>query len=198
MAKMYLALLKSLFSQWGVIIISSYAILWEVQILLIWPIENLLFSHGMIASYLFLPHAVRVIGAWLFGPKVIFALFPIALLTHLQLVQKTLLQLSFSDLLAVAAGVVCAPIALEAMKVMRIDAYPKEDGIISWRTLVFVGFVSSIINSFLNTLAFSGMFPVQDTLSVLGRYVVGDVLGLVVVLLAITFGARQYRKVNNV
>ena len=81
---------------------------------------------------------------------------------------------------------------------MRIDAYPKEDGIVSWRTLVFVGFVSSIINSFLSTLAFSGMFPVEDTLSVLGRYVVGDVLGIVVVLLAISFGARHYRKVNNV
>jgi hypothetical protein len=139
-----------------------------------------------------------VIGAWLFGPKVIFALFPIGLLNHLQLVQKTLLQLSFIDLLAVATGVVCAPIVLEAMRVMRIDAYPKEDGIISWRTLVFVGFVSSIINSFLSTLAFSGMFPEEETLSILGRYVVGDVLGLVVVLPAITFGARQYRKVNNV
>ena len=195
---MYVSALKSLFSQWWVIVNCSYAILWEVQILLIWPIENLLFSHGIFASYLFLPHAVRVIGAWLFGPKVIFALFPIALLTHLQLVKKTLLQLSFSDLLAVATGVICAPLALEAMKVMRIDAYPKEEGVISWRTLVFVGFVSSIINSFLNTLAYSGMFPVEDTLTMLGRYVVGDVMGLVVVLLAITFGARHYRKATNV
>ena len=168
--------------------------------MLIWPIESKIFSDSTfsIASCLFLPHAVRVIGAWLFGPKVIFALFPIALLTHLQLVQKTLLQLSFSDLVAVVTGVICAPLALEVMKVMRIDAYPKEEGIISWRTLVFVGFVSSIINSFLNTLAYSGMFPVEDTLTMLGRYVVGDVMGLVVVLLAITFGARQYRKVTNV
>ena len=82
------------FSQWWLIIISAYGALWFVQTTIIFPLESLIFSHGIVASYLFLPHAVRVLGAWLYGPKVVLPLFAIALLCHLQLVDKSLFEYS--------------------------------------------------------------------------------------------------------
>ena len=185
--------LSLLFSQWWLVIISSYAVLWAVQVVVIFPLEGLLFHNGIVASYLFLPHAVRVLGAWLYGPKVVFPLFVISLLCHMQLVDKSIVELTSLHLLAVLAGAICAPLTLEFMKFMRIDVYPKDQGIISWRTLLFVGLVSSIINSMLNTVGLAEYYNVENTMSVLFRYLLGDVMGLVVVLLILVFATKKVR-----
>ena len=185
--------LSLLFSQWWLVIISSYAVLWAVQAVVIFPLENAIFQHGIVASYLFLPHAVRVLGAWLYGPKVVFPLFPIALLCHMQLVDKSIIELSYLDFIAVSGGVICAPLTLEFMKLMRIDVYPTDEGIISWRTLLFVGVISSVVNSFLNTIGVAGYFKVEETTEVLLRYLVGDVMGLFVVLLILVFATKKVR-----
>jgi hypothetical protein len=187
-------LLQLLFSQWWLVIISSYAVLWAAQVVVIFPLEDLVFHHGIVASYLFLPHAVRVLGAWLYGPKIVFPLFFISLLCHMQLVDKSIFELTSLHLLSVLAGVICAPLTLEFMKLMRIDVYPKDQGIISWRTLLFVGLVSSIVNSILNTIALSQYFKVEETISVIFRYVVGDVMGLLVVLLILVFATKRVRR----
>jgi hypothetical protein len=187
-------LLSILFSQWWLIIISAYAALWFIQTAIIFPIENTFFSHGIVASYLFLPHAVRVLGAWLYGPKVIFPLFAIALLCHLQLVDKSILEFSYGDFIAVVGGVICAPVTFELMKLMRIDIYPKDEGIISWRTLIFVGVVSSVINSFINGVGNAAYYKAEDTIQILLRYIVGDVAGLFVVLIILVFATKKYRK----
>ncbi len=189
--------LSLLFSQWWLVIISSYGLLWAVQAVIIFPLERALFQHGIVASYLFLPHAVRVLGAWLYGPKVVFPLLAVAFVTHLQLVNKPIVELTFSDLVAIFAGVICAPLTLEFMKLMRLDVYPKNHGIISWRTLLFVGLVSSMVNSVLNTIGYSQYFKVEDTIEVLLRYVFGDVMGLFVVLLILVFASKKVRGVSR-
>ncbi|MEL0004011.1 MAG: hypothetical protein VW620_13435, partial [Rhodospirillales bacterium] len=66
-------------------------------------------------------------------------------------------------------------------------------GIISWRTLLFVGVISSVVNSFLNTIGVAGYFKVEETTEVLLRYVVGDVMGLFVVLLILVFATKRVR-----
>ena len=186
-------LLSLLFGQWWLVVISSYAVLWAVQAVVIFPLESALFHHGIVASYLFLPHAVRVLGAWLYGPKVVFPLFVISLLCHMQLVDKSVFELTYLHLLSVLAGVICAPLTLEFMKLMRIDVYPKDQGIISWRTLLFVGLASSVVNSMLNTISFAEYYNVENTISVLFRYVVGDVMGLLVVLLIMVVTTKKVR-----
>ena len=187
-------LLSVFFSQWWLIIISAYGALWFVQTTIIFPLESLIFSHGIVASYLFLPHAVRVLGAWLYGPKVVLPLFAIALLCHLQLVDKSLFEFSYGDFIAVVGGVICAPLTFELMKLMRVDAYPKDEGIVSWRTLIFVGVVSSVVNSFINGVGNAAYYKVEDTIQILLRYIVGDVAGLFVVLVILVFATKKYRK----
>jgi hypothetical protein len=112
----------------------------------------------------------------------------------MQLVDKSVFELTYLDLLSVLAGVICAPLTLEFMKYMRIDVYPKDQGIISWRTLLFVGLASSVINSMLNTISLAEYYNVENTISVLFRYVVGDVMGLLVVLLILVFATKRVRR----
>ena len=91
--------------------------------------------------------------------------------------------LTQADFIIPMVGALCAPVAFELMRVLRIDVYPKSTGVISWRTLVFAELLSSIIDSFFSTLFLEGRFPIEDTFDVLTRFIIGDVMGLVIVLL---------------
>jgi hypothetical protein len=84
------------------------------------------------------------------------------------------------------------------MRFVRIDVYPKSTGVISWRTLVFAGLFSSIINSFFSTLFLEGRFPIEDTFDVLTRFIIGDVLGLVVTMLLLLVLFKLVRRLANV
>ena len=62
---------------WFVLIFFTYLGLVTVQHLVIMPIETMMVErNSAVASLLFLPHAVRVLGAWMVGPKSILALIP--------------------------------------------------------------------------------------------------------------------------
>ena len=64
--------------------------------------------------------------------------------------------------------------------------------------MVFAGLLSSIINSFFSTLFLEGRFPIEDTFNVLTRFIIGDVMGLVVVLLVLVGLVKVFRRVANV
>jgi len=135
-----------------------------------------------VVSLLYLPHALRVLAAWLIGPRVIFALIPASFMASL-VSQADIGALTQADIIIPLIGALCAPLAFELMRLVRIDVYPKEDGVISWRTLVFAGFLSSILNSFFSTFFMEGRFPVEDTFDILTRFIVVDVMGLVLTML---------------
>jgi hypothetical protein len=150
-----------------------------------------------LVSMVYLPHAVRVLAAWMIGPKSIFALLPASIVTYLALYDGAA-PLSLSYFAAPVIGALCAPVALELMRIVKINVYPQDVGIISWRTLVFAGFLSSILNSFFQTLALDGKFPLEATFDILTRFVVGDVAGLLLVLLLLVIMMKLVRGKSNV
>ena len=103
-----------------------------------------------------------------------------------------------TDLIIPMIGALCAPVAFELMRFVRIDVYPKSTGVISWRTLVFAGLFSSIINSFFSTLFLEGRFPIEDTFDVLTRSIIGDVMGLVIILLLLIGLLKAFRRFASV
>ena len=129
------------FSQhWIAFVIVAYMITSALQLLVIFPIELSLFGKNTVfASFLFLPHAVRVLSAWLLGPKSLLAILPAGLAVtwttgnlYGYLGEEFLTQLLvyiFADCSAV--------LAFEFMRLCKIDAYPKKIGVISWRTVLF-------------------------------------------------------------
>jgi hypothetical protein len=64
--------------------------------------------------------------------------------------------------------------------------------------LVFAGLLSSIINSFFSTLFLEGRFLIEDTFDVLTRFIIGDVMGLVVVLLLSVGLLKVFRRFASV
>ena len=176
-------LLSKFFLHWFVLIFLAYLGLVAVQNLVIMPIETMLVERNVaLVSLLYLPHAVRVLGAWMIGPKSILALIPASIIVYF-VTRPDTGPSTQADIIIPMIGALCAPVAFELMRVFRIDVYPKSTGVISWRTLVFAGLFSSIINSFFSTLFLEGRFPIEDTFDVLTRFIIGDVMGLVLVLL---------------
>ena len=176
-------LLSKFFLHWFVLIFLAYLGLVAVQNLVIMPIETMLVERNVaLVSLLYLPHAVRVLGAWMVGSKSILALIPASIIVYF-VTRPDTGPSTQADIIIPMIGALCAPVAFELMRVFRIDVYPKSTGVISWRTLVFAGLFSSIINSFFSTLFLEGRFPIEDTFDVLTRFIIGDVMGLVLVLL---------------
>ena len=171
------------FLHWFVLIFLTYLGLVTVQYLVIMPIETMMVERNTaLVSLLYLPHAVRVLGAWMVGPKSILALIPASICGYFFVMRPDTGAFTPADFIIPMIGALCAPVAFELMRFVRIDVYPKSTGVISWRTLVFAGLLSSIVNSFFSTLFLEGRFPVEDTFDVLTRFVIGDVMGLVIML----------------
>ena len=184
---------------WFVFIFVTYLGLVTVQYLVIMPIETMMVERNTaFVSLLYLPHAVRVLGAWMVGPKSILALVPASICGYFFVLRPDTGAFTPADFIIPMIGALCAPVAFELMRFVRIDVYPKSTGVISWRTLVFAGLLSSIVNSFFSTLFLEGRFPIEDTFDVLTRFVIGDVMGLVIMLILLIGFLKAFRRFANV
>jgi hypothetical protein len=187
------------FLHWFVLIFLAHLGLLTVQYLVIMPIETTMVErNAALVSLLYLPHAVRVLGAWMVGPKSILALIPASICGYFFMIRPDTGAFTPADFIIPMIGALCAPVAFELMRFVRIDVYPKSTGVISWRTLVFAGLLSSIVNSFFSTLFLEGRFPIEDTFDVLTRFVIGDVMGLMIALLLLVSLLKAFRRFVSV
>lgn len=192
--------MRSLSEHWPGISILVYLLTFVVWRYLILPLElSLTNENAIFASFLFLPHAVRVLSAWLLGPKSLIAMIPAGVAVSLiggaspsqgyELIQEVILA-TFSASSAV--------MAFELMRFCKIDAYPKDEGIVSWRTILFGGVLASIINSLGSTWLKSGYFAPSELMEVITRFILGDTLGLLFGMLIIMLIFRQLRQMAQV
>ena len=192
--------MRSLSEHWLGISILVYLLTFVVWRYLILPLElSLTNENAIFASFLFLPHAVRVLSAWLLGPKSLIAMIPAGVAVSLiggaspsqgyELIQEVILA-TFSASSAV--------MAFELMRFCKIDAYPKDEGIVSWRTILFGGVLASIINSLGSTWLYSGFFAPSELMEVITRFILGDTLGLLFGMLIIMLIFRQLRQMAQV
>ena len=191
-----MSMLRLFTQHWLGITTLAYLVTFVIWRYLILPMEISLTSENAIfASFLFLPHAVRVLSAWLLGPKSLLAMIPAGVAVGLMGYglptqgYELLLQV-FIETFSASAAVM----AFEFMRFCKIDAYPKDDGIVSWRTVLFGGVLASIINSLGSTWLKSGYFDAALILEVIARFVLGDVMGLLLGMLTIMLVTRFIRK----
>ena len=146
---------------------------------------------GSLASVLFLPHAVKVLSVWLLGPKAFFALFPAEIF-----ISYFFLRFDFDPvtlLLISLWGSGSAVIAFEFLRLMNLNVYPKNMATINWRSLVFAGCLASFFNSVGGTyLKSKGLAP-AEIFEVLGRYLIGDIGGLLFCLIVLMLILRYHR-----
>ena len=72
-----MSMLRLFTQHWLGITTLAYLVTYVVWRYLILPVEiNLTSENALFASFVFLPHAVRVLSAWLLGPKSLIAMIP--------------------------------------------------------------------------------------------------------------------------
>ena len=191
-----MSILRKFTQHWLGITTLAYLVTFVVWRYLILPMEISLTSENAIfASFLFLPHAIRVLSAWLLGPKSLIAMIPTGV--AVSLISGTSPPQGYELLLEVILATFAASsavMAFEFMRLCKVDAYPKDDGVVSWRTVMFGGVLASIINSLGSTWLKSGYFDAALILEVITRFVLGDVMGLLVGMLTIMLVTRYLRK----
>jgi len=191
-----LSILRKFTQHWLGITTLAYLVAFVVWRYLILPMEISLTSENAIfASFFFLPHAIRVLSAWLLGPKSLIAMIPAGV--AVSLISGTSPPQGYELLLEVILATFAASsavMAFEFMRLCKVDAYPKDDGVVSWRTVMFGGVLASIINSLGSTWLKSGYFDAALILEVIVRFVLGDVMGLLAGMLTIMLVTRYLRK----
>ena len=191
-----MSILRKFTQHWLGITTLAYLVTFVIWRYLILPFEiSLTNENAIFASFLFLPHAVRVLSAWLLGPKSLIAMIPAGI--AVSLIGGASPPQGYELLLEVILATFAASSAVMAFEFMRfckIDAYPMDNGIVSWRTVMFGGVLASIINSLGSTWLKSGYFDAALIIEVITRFILGDVMGLIAGMLAIMFVARYMRK----
>ena len=137
-------------TNWFGVVMLAYVGLFVIQINFIWPIEKLYFGElTAYASLLFLPHSVRVIAAWLLGPKAILALFPASVISGY--IIGTTIDNGLNFYLICLFSSASAVIAFEFLKLMKMNVYPSGNRMTSWRNVIFAGCLASFFNSLSST-----------------------------------------------
>ena len=144
---------------------------------------------------LFLPHAVRVLSVWLLGPKAFFALFPASLS-----ISYVFSRDDFDPgtlFLITLCGSASAVIAFEFLRFMKLEVYPKTEKSINWRSLVFAGCLASFFNSVGGTYLECEGLAAPEFLELLGRYLIGDIGGLIFCLIVLMLTLRYRRPMRQ-
>ena len=175
-----------------IIAFGCYLALHFLQFFVIFPLEAKYGSNvTWLASLFFFPHLVRVLAVWMLGPLAFFALLPADIIVHLILHPDR--QLTDIQMLIPLVGSGCAIVAFELFKLAGMNFYMVATNTSNWRPLLLIGAAASVINSVISTLLYQGLILPEQTLLLLGNYLVGDILGLFFGLLVLMVLMRLLR-----
>lgn len=182
------------------IIAAAYVFCHGLTALLVTPVQQTFLSEiTVFASLVYLPHGVRVLATWLWGWKAVFPLFLGAFVSEL-LFTPTQIQ-AFTEpvlLQSIAVGALSAPIAFGLFRLAGRNLYAGQSRRMNWKWLLLVGAVASIINSVGQSYVYSGLIVPEDAIAVLLTYAVGDLVGLMVSMLALMLIFRWIRVLKRV
>lgn len=138
------------------------------------------------ASLIFLPHGVRVIGAWLYGWRAILFLLPGTYLTHLTRFHHS--DITLPMMIAPMTGVVCASICFGLLAAMGADLRLRSGRIANWRDIILTGAAASVLNA-AGTSYFYG-----NPLNSAAAYFIGDLIGMLAMFMGLMMTFRLMRR----
>ena len=164
------------------------------------PLQSLAAPNiGTFAALIFPIHGIRVIAAWMFGwwsvpylfiANVLLALFYAVIAMETPYLEFTAERLMSWSLVSIVAVVATDLFKASGMKIGTGLASISED---TWKQLLFVGFVSSVLNSLGQSLIFAGKIISGEELNVMIGYLIGDTLGTFLCFVGLLFLFRGYR-----
>ena len=164
------------------------------------PLQSLAVPNiGTFAALIFPIHGIRVIAAWMFGwwsvpylfvGNVLLALFYAVIAMETPYLEFTAERLMSWSLVSIVAVVATDLFKASGMKIGTGLASISED---TWKQLLFVGFVSSVLNSVGQSMIFAGKIISGEELNVMIGYLIGDTLGTFLCFVGLLFLFRGYR-----
>jgi hypothetical protein len=149
------------------------------------------------AALIFPLHGVRVISAWLFGAWSILYLFIANIIMYFVLTPDA--DFTVKSFYAWTLVSTVAWFTFEAFRLTGINLYQSMSSIsnYTWRRLMLVAFVSSIINSLGHNVIFAGDIIPENSLPTMFAFMVGDTLGTLVCFLVLLICFRSMRLLRN-
>lgn len=169
----------------GVSIITIFAMGFVTEIVL--PLQGAIFPNlGTLVALIMPIHGIRVLCAWMFGWWSVIYLFVSNIATALfyWLIASNAPHIEFTSerLMAWALVSVVAIISFSALTLtgLEITSIKEKINNKTWRQLILVAIISSVLNSLGHTFIFSGQFVVVGERNAILTYIIGDTLGTVV------------------
>ena len=169
----------------GVSILTIFAMGFVTEIVL--PLQGAIFPNlGTLAALIMPIHGIRVLCAWMYGWWSVIYLFVSNIATALfyWLIASNAPHIEFTSerLMAWALVSVVAIISFRAVKLtgLEITSIKEKINNKTWRQLILVAIISSVLNSLGHTFIFSGQFVVVGERNAILSYIIGDTLGTVV------------------
>lgn len=181
-------------NHWAGFVITLYLSLFWLSIHVIFPVETYFLGDlTSISSFLFLPHAVRVLSAWLLGPRVLFALIPAEIIAH------SLWGLNFAYPEALFIPIFSALSAVVGFEILRLagyNVYPNKFSLPNWKGVIVAGIIASLFNSFTGSYLKGALIESGQVGNVIIRYIIGDVAGLFVCMLMLIIIFRMVHRIS--
>jgi len=159
-----------------------YSIFYLIQHFIIFPLEAVVTTQTAMASFFFLPHAARVLSTsvmgWRCAPGLVAGHFAMFYLLRGEISAPGVFM-------HILIGGLCAPVAFELLKMLQVNASAIGNSTLQWKHIVLAGIIASVINSFAGLWFLEGIVPVEDVFALIWTFLVGDILGLIVVMLTI-------------
>jgi hypothetical protein len=151
------------------------------------PLQGAIFPNlGTLAALIMPIHGIRVLCAWMYGWWSVIYLFVSNIATALfyWLIASNAPHIEFTSerLMAWALVSVVAIISFSALTLtgLEITSIKEKINNKTWRQLILVAIISSVLNSLGHTFIFSGQFVVVGERNAILTYIIGDTLGTVV------------------
>ena len=158
---------------------------------LIYPVEVYIFTESVVehASYLYLPHAVRIIAYYVMGPVVLIPIFLSQCFTFILFNNGELFNTLYLSTIS-TLSIYCGFTLYELIKKDNLFNINKT---VDWKKIIIIGFLVSVFNSTLTTLYLNlkkGHDYFYETLNF--TYLIGDVLGLVFGMILFILSLKFY------
>ena len=147
------------------------------------------------AIVVFLPHCVRVVGAWLYGWLSAAYLLPAQVI--LFIVNDGMGLPTGPALLLFAVYLVTAPLAFQILAIFGFDLRSNAALRYNWRSVVFAGAIAAGMNAVSLHLIRFDAIPTDEHLSGVAYLVLGDVLGVIVGLATMMGLSRMMRSLGG-
>lgn len=173
----------------------AYVFCHGVTAMLVTPVQRMILpEETAFASLIYLPHGVRVLATWAYGWRAILALAAGAAIAAWLFTPAQEIDLLETVLIpSILAGACSAFLAFELVRFAGFTYYFGCTRKLDWRGMIVIGALSSIINSVIQTMIFSGLIGWDQLAEVLLIYATGDLVGLVACMAALMFIFRWSR-----